>query len=193
MPLGKIMRLRDDGSVPPDNPFAGRAGFLPEIYSYGHRNPLGLTVHPVTGEIWESEFGPRGGDEVNRIKAGGNYGWMLTSNGMNYDGTLFKNKPSGNVGLEDPVMFFIPSINPGNLVFYNDDKFPQWKGDLLMAVMTQSLFRATLDAQGKVVAQERMLGELKQRMRDVRVGPDGNVYLLTDETIGAVLKVEPGK
>ena len=191
--IGKILRLKDDGTIPLDNPFIGRAGYRPEIYSVGHRNPLGLTFHPVTGDLWSSEFGPRGGDEVNRIQAGKNYGWILITNGMHYNGEPVVRGANGVPGFEDPVFFWAPSINPGNLIFYNGDKFPAWKGNMLMATMTRSLLRATFDAQGKPVTQERMLTELGQRFRDVRESSDGYIYVLTDETAGAVLKIEPGK
>jgi glucose/arabinose dehydrogenase len=191
--IGKILRLKDDGSVPPDNPFVGKPWVKPEIYTIGHRNPLGLTLHPVTGEIWESEFGPRGGDEINRIVAGKNYGWIAASKGTHYNGT-----PGGESepGWIDPVMYFIPSINPGNLVFYNGDKFPAWKGNLLMATMTRSVLRVPFDPQGKPMnggGGERMFTQLGQRFRDIRVAPDGLIYLLTDETFGAMLKLEPGQ
>ena len=188
--MGKILRIRDDGTVPPDNPFVGKPGYRPEIWTIGNRNPLGLTVHPITGEVWESEFGPRGGDEVNLVKKGANYGWMIATHGEHYNAA-----PSEKTheGMEEPVMHWEPSINPGNLAFYYGDKFPQWKGNLIMATMTRSVLRATFDEKGNPVAQERMLTELKQRMRDLRIGADGNIYLLTDETFGAVLKMEPGK
>jgi glucose/arabinose dehydrogenase len=192
--IGKIIRLRDDGTVPPNNPFVGKEGYRPEIYTIGHRNPLGLTIHPVTGDLWESEFGPRGGDEVNRIQAGKNYGWILITNGNHYNAEPVKLGANSVAGYEDPVLHFEPSINPGNLLFYNGDKFPAWKGSLLMATMTKSLFRATFDAQWKPVTQERLLTtEINQRLRDIRLGPDGNIYLLTDETAGTILKIEPGK
>jgi len=185
---GKIVRLRDDGSVPPDNPFVGKVGYRPEIFTIGHRNPLGLTIDPMTAEMWSTEFGPRGGDELNVIKAGRNYGWITVTHGTHYDGT-----PGGEPreGMEEPVLFWAPSINPGNLSFYHGRKFPAWKGNMLMAAMTRCVLRVTFDAQRKPVGQEKMLTELKQRFRDLRTGPDGDVYLLTDETFGAVLKMEP--
>ena len=189
---GKILRLRDDGSVPSDNPFVGKAGWKPEIYSTGHRNPLGLWFDPKRGTLWESEFGPRGGDEVNIIQRGKNYGWIDVTQGAHYNGDPakgVKNVP----GMEDPLLMFAPSINPGNLMIYQGSKFPGWKGNLLMGTMSRSVLRATFDAKGQPIAQERMLTELKQRFRDTKLGPDGNIYLLTDETAGAVLKLEPGK
>ena len=189
--LGKIVRIRDDGTVPDDNPFVGREGYKPNLYTIGHRNPLGLTIHPLTGELWETEFGPRGGDELNRIEAGKNYGWILVTEGEHYNNdprVLGKNSVPGMV---DPVLFWVPSINPGNLAFYAGERFPAWRGDMLMATMTRSLLRASFDTAGKPTHQERMLTELGQRLRDVRVGPDGLIYVLTDETAGAMLRIEP--
>lgn len=186
------MRLKDDGSIPRDNPFVGKAGYRPEIYTLGHRNPEGLTLHPVTGALWETEFGPRGGDEVNLIEKGKNYGWIDVTQGQHYNGEPakgVKNVP----GMQDPVLTWSPSLNPGNLVFYYGDKFPAWKGDMLIATMSRSVLRATFDAHGQPTGQERMLTELKQRFRDVRVGPDGLIYVLTDETDGALLRIEPGR
>jgi glucose/arabinose dehydrogenase len=188
--IGKILRIRDDGTIPPDNPFVGKAGYKPEIYTVGHRNPLGLFVHPVTGELWESEFGPRGGDEVNRIQAGKNYGWITVTKGEHYNGDPSEKTHAGMV---DPVMHWEPSINPGNLIFYNGSKFPQWKGQLIMGVMGRFVLRAVFDAQGNPTHEERMLSELKQRFRDTREGPDGLIYIITDETFGAVLRLEPGQ
>jgi glucose/arabinose dehydrogenase len=186
--IGKILRIKDDGSIPSDNPFVGKAGYKPEIYTIGNRNPLGLTLHPVTGEIWESEFGPRGGDEVNRVQPGRNYGWILVTKGEHYNAEPSEKSHDGMV---DPVLHWEPSINPGNLIFYNGGKFPAWKGNLIMGTMTRSVLRATFDANGNPTGQERMLTELKQRFRDTRSGPDGFIYLLTDETFGAVLRIEP--
>lgn len=189
--LGKIIRVRDDGSVPPDNPFVGREGYKPDLYTIGHRNPLGLTIHPVTRALWSTEFGPRGGDELNKIEAGKNYGWILVTEGEHYNQEPTKLGKNSAPGMVDPVLFWAPSINPGNLVFYNGSKFPEWRGDLLMAAMARTLLRAEFDANGKPVAQERMLTELGQRLRDVREGPDGLLYVLTDETDGALLRIEP--
>lgn len=189
--FGKIVRVRDDGSVPPDNPFVGREGYKPDLYSLGHRNPLGLTIHPATGELWSTEFGPRGGDELNRIEAGGNYGWILVTEGAHYNGDPVALGNNSVPGMIDPVLFWAPSINPGNLVFYSGERFPAWRGDVLMAAMSRSLLRASFDAAGKPLRQERMLTELGQRLRDVRQGPDGLLYVLTDETAGALLRIEP--
>jgi glucose/arabinose dehydrogenase len=190
---GKIVRLNDDGSIPRDNPFVGKAGYRPEIWTTGHRNPLGLTIHPKTGALWSSEFGPRGGDEVNLIEKGKNYGWIDVTQGAHYNREPAAKGTKGVAGMEDPVLAFVPSINPGNLLFYAGDKFPVWKNDMLMATMTRTLLRVRFDKQGQPVHQEKMLDDLKQRFRDVRIGPDGNVYLLTDETDGALLRIEPAK
>jgi glucose/arabinose dehydrogenase len=191
--LGKIVRVRDDGSIPKDNPFVGKEGYKPDLWTIGHRNPLGLTIHPATGELWESEFGPRGGDEVNKIDKGKNYGWILVTEGEHYNGEPTKLGKHGVSGMVDPILFWVPSINPGNLAFYEAKQFPAWRGDMLMATMTRSLVRATFDKSGKPTGQEKMLTELGQRLRDVRVGPDGLVYVLTDETGGAMLKIAPAK
>jgi glucose/arabinose dehydrogenase len=189
--FGKILRLNDDGSVPRDNPFVGKAGWKPEIWTTGHRNPLGLAFHPKTGDLWETEFGPRGGDELNLIERGRNYGWIDVTQGAHYNG-----EPSKGVknvpGMTDPVLSWAPSINPGNLLFYTGKRFPGWKGDMLMPDMTRSLLRVSFDGK-RPTGQERMLADLKQRLRDIRLGPDGNFYVLTDETAGAVLRIESGK
>jgi len=189
--IGKILRLKDDGSIPKDNPFVGKGEFLPQIWTLGHRNPLGLTINPADGSLWETEFGPRGGDELNRIEKGKNYGWMKVTQGFHYNGAPaegIKEVP----GMTDPVLAFgPPSINPGNIAFVSGDKFPGWKGDLLMATMSRTVERISFDDSGKVVGQESMLKDLKQRFRDVRMGPDGYIYLLTDETDGALLRIKP--
>jgi glucose/arabinose dehydrogenase len=191
--FGKLYRFNDDGSVPKDNPFYGMPGHRDEIWTTGHRNGEGLFYDKVTGKLWESEFGPMGGDEVNIIEKGKNYGWIEVTQGIHYN-----REPAKGIkdvpGVVDPILTWpAPSTNPGNLIIYHADKFPQWKGDLLMGTMSRSLLRASFDAKGAVTGQERFLTELKQRFRDTRVGPDGYLYLLTDEPEGALLKVEPGK
>ena len=144
--------------------------------------------------MWETEFGPRGGDEVNRIQKGKNYGWILITNGAHYNGEATKLGKNSIPGYEDSVLHWEPSINPGNLIFYDGKKFPEWKGAMLMASMTKSLLLAKFDKKGNVLSQERMLTmEINQRLRDIRQGPDGLIYLATDETGGAILKIEPGK
>jgi aldose sugar dehydrogenase len=191
--FGKIVRIRDDGSIPKSNPFVGKDGFRPEIYTLGHRNPTGLTVHPVTGEIWSTEFGPRGGDELNRIEAGKNYGWILVTHGQHYNGDPVLRGAEKVPGMVDPVLYWVPSINPGNIAFYSARPFAAWRGDLFMATMTRSLVRIEFDRKGQPGKQEKMLTELGQRLRDVRVGPDGSLYVLTDETAGALLRIAPAK
>ncbi|GGD54498.1 PQQ-dependent sugar dehydrogenase [Erythrobacter arachoides] len=188
--FGKVMRLNDDGSVPPGNPWVGREGAVPEAWSTGHRNPLGLAINPFTGELWSSEFGPRGGDEVNRILRGGNYGWMQVTQGQHYN-----DEPAGGVrgvdGFIDPVLAFgPPSLNPGNLAFYDGAMFPEWMGDLFLASFTQGLMRYDSDAVGQPVGEpEALLRDLGQRWRDVQVGPDGALYLLTDDAQGALVRI----
>ncbi len=193
---GKILRLRDDRTVPPDNPFVGRAGHKPEIYTLGHRNPLGLAVHPETGELWSTEQGPQGGDELNLIQAGKNYGWPRVSLGRNYNGTVVQQGFSAP-GFEDPVVFWVPAIAVSGLSFYNGDRFPAWKGHALVGAMRnqtgKSVQRVVFNANGLPTGREPMLVELNQRIRDVRPAPDGLVYVLTDETAGAMLRIEPAQ
>jgi glucose/arabinose dehydrogenase len=193
--IGKILRLRDDGTVPADNPYVSRPGYKPEIYSLGHRNPLGLAFHPVSGELWSTEEGPQGGDELNKIEMGKNYGWPRTSLGRNYDGTRVGEGFSAP-GLEDPVVFWVPAIAISGLSFYDGDKFPAWKGNALVGAMRnntgQHIQRVQFNAKGEPTGREIFLAELKQRIREVKPGPDGFIYAITDETFGAVLKIEPG-
>jgi glucose/arabinose dehydrogenase len=194
--IGKILRLRDDGSVPADNPFVSKPGYKPEIYSLGHRNPLGLYIHPTTGDLWSTEEGPQGGDELNKIEMGKNYGWPRTSLGRNYDGTRVGEGFSAP-GLEDPVVFWVPAIAISGLSFYDGDKFPAWKGNAFVGGMRnntgQHIQRVQFNAKGEPTGREIFLGELKQRIREVKPGPDGFLYAITDETFGAVIKIEPGQ
>ena len=193
---GKVLRLRDDGTVPPDNPFAGRAGFQPEIYSIGHRSPQGLAVHPDTGAIWENEHGPLGGDEINVIQPGRNYGWPLVTFGTDYDGTKISEATS-RPDLEGPFMYWVPSIAISGLAFYTGDRFPAWKGNVFVGAMFEGRTRGTGHLQritfteGRPIQREPILVELRQRVRDVREGPDGFLYVLTDEDNGAILRIEP--
>jgi glucose/arabinose dehydrogenase len=192
--LGKILRLNDDGSVPADNPFVSRAGYKPEIFSLGHRNPSALTFDPQTGALWESEFGPRGGDEVNTITPGGNYGWMEVTGGEHYNGEPVKS-PRGKSGMVAPALTWPAATNPlpGGMTFYQSDRFAGWQGALLMATMSRSLMRISINAAGAAIEEERLLGELEQRFRDVIMAPDGALYLITDEAQGALLRVEPAE
>jgi aldose sugar dehydrogenase len=195
---GKTLRLKDDGTVPPDNPFAGKAGYRPEIFTMGHRNILGLAVHPSTGAVWSLEHGPNGGDEVNELQAGRNYGWPLVSHGRFYLGPRVNVNPYKE-GMEPPLVVWVPSIAPSGLVFYTGDRFPQWKNSLFVGGMRQGevprsghLERLDFNEQWEELHRESMLRELQQRIRDVRQGPDGLLYLLTAENDGALLKIEPG-
>jgi glucose/arabinose dehydrogenase len=195
--VGKIVRLNDDGSVPEDNPFVGQLGYRPEIYSMGHRNPQGLTVHPWTGELYESEHGAQGGDELNIITAGGNYGWPLVSMGREYAGPRISAR-FWEEGMLEPAVYWVPSIAPSGLAFYTGDAFPAWKGNLFTGAMlvgripmTGHLQRIEFNDQGEEVARESLLTDRHQRIRDVRQGPDGLLYLLTEEVNGALLRLEP--
>jgi glucose/arabinose dehydrogenase len=193
---GKVLRLRDDGSVPQDNPFVGKSDYSPEIYSLGHRSPQGLAVHPETGAVWENEHGPLGGDEINIILPGRNYGWPLVTFGNDYDGKKISEQTS-RPDLEAPYMYWIPSIAISGLTFYTGDRFPAWKGNVFVGAMFEGRTRGTGHIQritfneGRPIQREPMLTELRQRIRDVRQGPDGLLYALTDEDNGVVLRIEP--
>lgn len=196
---GKVLRIRDDGSVPPDNPFVGRDGYKPQIYSMGHRTSLGLAIHPGTGEVWQNENGPNGGDEINIIKPGRNYGWPLVTFGRDYDGTTISDTTS-RPDLEPPFIYFVPSLATSGITFYTGDRFPQWKGNAFIGAMVEGrtsgtghVRRITFNEQGQPIQREPILAELHQRIRDVRQGPDGYLYVLTDEDAGAVLRVEPAQ
>lgn len=193
---GKLLRLTPEGKVPTDNPFVGKEGFLPEIYSYGHRTPTGLTLNKTTGEIWETEMGPNGGDEVNRVERGGNYGWPLVSLGRAYSGG-WQSERFQMEGTRDPIAFWMPGVSPSSLAFYNGDEFPRWQGDLFVSAMqvgqipgTGSLQRIKFNEDGEEIRRETLLTDLRQRIRDVKMGPDGRLYLLTDEDDGLVLRIE---
>ncbi|HET8696825.1 MAG TPA: PQQ-dependent sugar dehydrogenase [Gammaproteobacteria bacterium] len=194
---GKVLRLRDDGTVPPDNPFVGKAGYRPEIYTLGHRSTLGLAMHPLTGEMWENENGPNGGDEINVLVAGGNYGWPLVSLGRTYAGP-WQSKGFSRDGMIDPVVYWTPSIAVSGMAFYTGNKLPKWKGDVFVGGMrrgeipgTGHLERILFNEKMEELRRETLLDDLQQRIRDVRQGPDELLYVLTDETDGAVLRIEP--
>jgi len=193
---GKVLRLNDDGTVPPDNPFVGKEGFLPEIYSLGHRSPQGLAVHPETGAIWENEHGPLGGDELNIVLPGRNYGWPLVTYGKDYDGSTISELTS-RPDLEAPYMYWVPSIAISGLTFYTGERFPAWKGNAFVGSMMAGRIRWTGHIQrltfenGQPIQREPILSELKQRIRDVRQGPDGLLYVLTDQNPGVLLRIEP--
>jgi glucose/arabinose dehydrogenase len=196
--VGKVLRLNDDGSAPADNPFAGQAGYRPEIYALGIRNILGLVIHPQTGELWENENGPMGGDEINIIKPGRNYGWPVVSYGRAYSGDLTGDNSGPTTdkheapGMEPPFMIWVPSIAIAGMAFYTGDRFETWKGNIFVGGKRGTqLQRVGLNAKGLPIVREVLLSELKQRIGEVRQGPDGLLYLLTDETAGALLKIEP--
>jgi aldose sugar dehydrogenase len=196
---GKVLRLRDDGTIPSDNPFVGHAGAKPEVYTLGHRNSLGLALHPGTGEMWQNENGPNGGDEINILKPGRNYGWPIVSYGRDYPGPWHnQDAPPGHVGFEPPVVYWVPAIAVSGMAFYTGDKFPKWKGDVFVGSLrtgeipgTGHLERILFNEKMEELRREALLRELGQRIRDVRQGPDGLLYLLTDEKEGALLRIEP--
>jgi glucose/arabinose dehydrogenase len=187
---GKVVRLNDDGSVPADNPFVGREGARPEIFTFGHRNPQGLAIRPQTGEIWLHEHGPRGGDEVNLLLPGANYGWPKATHGVNYSGSEVS--PHRSLpGMEDPRWVWVPSIAPSGMAFCSSDVYAGWRGSLFVgALVAQSLVRLSFDG-ARVVAEEHLLGGELGRVRDVRQGRDGRLYLLTDAQDGALIRLDP--
>ncbi|MBR1221897.1 PQQ-dependent sugar dehydrogenase [Bradyrhizobium sp. U87765 SZCCT0131] len=188
--LGKLIRIRPDGSVPPDNPFVGRNDARPEIWSYGHRNPQGLAIHPATGALWEIEHGPRGGDEVNIIEKGKNYGWPVIGYGIDYNGARI-HESTARAGMEQPIKYWVPSIAPSGMAFYTGAMFPRWQGSLFTGALAgQMLVRLSLDGD-QVTGEERLLHNLNERIRDVRQGPDGALWLLTDSQAGRLLRVTP--
>jgi glucose/arabinose dehydrogenase len=188
--FGKIVRITPDGSVPPDNPFVGRGGARPEIWSYGHRNVQAAALDPQTGRLWTVEHGARGGDELNRPEAGKNYGWPTITYGVDYSGASI-GEGTAKPGLEQPVYYWDPVIAPSGMTFYTGDALPGWKGSVFVGSLRPGLLvRLVLEA-GQVAREERYLADLRERIRDVRQGPDGLLYLLTDSRDGRVLRVLP--
>jgi glucose/arabinose dehydrogenase len=194
---GKILRMRDDGSLPPDNPFAGKPGYKPYIFTMGHRNQLGLAINPYTSEVWSGEQGPNGGDEINILKAGSNYGWPFVSDGRDYRGPYISASPYKE-GMERPHVLFVPSIAISSIAFYTGDRFPNWKRNLFVGGMregeiarTGQLVRIVFNDNWEELRRESLLRDLHQRIRDVKQGPDGLLYALTDEPNAAILKIEP--
>ena len=194
---GKTLRLRLDGSVPDDNPFVGKEGHKPEVYSMGHRNQMGLALHPETHQPWTTEHAPQGGDELNAIEAGRNYGWPVVSYGRHYNGVRISERFWAE-GMEEPAIFWLPSIAPSGLMFYTGDAFPEWKGNLFAGALmtgrmpnTGHLERLIFSEAGEELGREWLLKEIGKRIRDVRQGPDGFIYVITDETDGALMKLEP--
>jgi aldose sugar dehydrogenase len=196
--VGKTLRIRDDGSAPRDNPFVGNANAKPEIFTYGHRNGYGLAFNPETGKLWQAEIGPMGGDEVNILEAGHNYGWPLVSMGRNYTGSLVSEQWYHRDGMDDPRMFWVPSISPSSLAFYTGDKFPRWKGSMLVGSLNGlSLQRVSFGQPSQAERREPLLRPLNIRIRDVQQGPDGYIYVATEvrfqgtDPDGTVLRLEP--
>jgi len=190
---GKVVRLHDDGRIPQDNPFVGRSGSRPEIFTLGNRNAQGAALHPVTGELWAHEHGPQGGDEVNVLRAGRNYGWPVITYGANYGTGTKIGEGTAKPGMEQPLHYWVPSIAPSGMAFYTGDRFPGWKGDLFVgALRDQLLVRLRFDRE-KMVREERMLQGTLGRIRDVRQGPDGFLYLAVDSSSGPVVRLEPAR
>jgi aldose sugar dehydrogenase len=188
--LGKIVRINADGSAPPDNPFVNRAGVRPEIWSYGHRNVQAAALSPDTGQLWTVEHGARGGDELNHPEAGKNYGWPIISYGTHYS-FLKIGEGTAKQGMEQPVYYWDPVIAPSGMVIYSGDLFIGWKNNFLIGSLTPGLLVRLVVRDGKVVQEERYLGDLRERIRDVRQAPDGSLYLLTDARNGQILRITP--
>ena len=188
--IGKIMRINPDGSVPDDNPFVGRAGALPEIWSYGHRNVQAAALHPETGQLWTVEHGARGGDELNRPEAGKNYGWPVITYGVDYSGERI-GEGTAKEGMEQPVYYWDPVIAPSGMVWYTGDAFPGWRGSVLIGSMTPGALVRLEMGDDRVIREERYLTELDARFRDVQQGDDGLVYVVTDADDGQLLRLRP--
>jgi len=188
--FGKVVRINPDGSIPKDNPFVGRADHRPEIWSYGHRNVQSAALHPDTGQLWTVEHGARGGDELNHPEAGKNYGWPVITYGIDYSGAKI-GEGTAKPGMEQPVYYWDPVIAPSGMAFYTGSVFPNWRGNVFIGSLTPGLLVRLELKDGAVVKEERYLGELNERIRDVVQGPDGYLYLLTDESAGKILRVEP--
>jgi glucose/arabinose dehydrogenase len=190
--MGKVMRINADGTIPRDNPFVSRAGVQPEIWSYGHRNVQAAALDPATGQLWTGEHGARGGDELNNPQAGKNYGWPVITYGVDYSGARI-GEGAVKEGMEQPVYYWDPVIAASGMVFYTGDALPGWKGSLFIGSMTPGALVRLVMENGRVVREERYLGDLRERIRDVQQGPDGFLYLVTDNPRGRVLRVVPDK
>ena len=188
---GSVIRLHDDGRVPQDNPFAGKAPWKPEKFTLGNRNMQGAALHPQSGALWTHEHGPQGGDEINVIRAGANYGWPVITYGVNYGIGTKIGEGTAKQGMQQPIHYWVPSIAPSGMAFYTGDRFPRWKGNLFVgALRDQMLVRLVLEGE-KVVREERLLKNALGRIRDVRAGPDGLIYLLTDSGDGILARLDP--
>ena len=189
--MGKVLRINSDGSIPRDNPFAGRAGAHPEIYALGFRDVQGVAIDPRTGGLWTSEHGPRGGDEINAVRKGGNYGFPVIGYGREYSGKPINGDKTAQAGMEQPVYFWTPDIAPAGIAFYSGSRFPAWRGNLFVSALAgRALVRLVLKNE-RVVAEERLLTELNARIRGVAGGPDGNLYVLTDGAGGKIVRLVP--
>jgi glucose/arabinose dehydrogenase len=187
--LGKIIRLNDDGSIPTDNPFVGSENAKPAVWSYGHRNIQGMTLNPTNNQVWATEHGAKGGDELNQVDVGGNYGWPVVTYSREYFGPAISDETS-RPGMVDPKVVWTPAIAPSGLVFYNGDRVPAWQGDLFAGgLVSQDIRYIDLDSSGNVLNQQSI--DIGQRVRDVKVGPDGLIYILTDEDNGQLIRLEP--
>lgn len=188
--LGTTIRINEDGSVPQDNPFAGHERYRPEIFTYGNRNVQGIILHPERDEVWIHEHGPKGGDEINILKAGANYGWPEVTHGVAYSGFEITDKTSAP-GVEPPILHWTPSIAPSGMSYYDGDQFPKWQGDIFVGALVERHLRRVSVSGNKVVGQEVLLEDLGERIRDVATGPDGYIYLLLDKSGGALMRLEP--
>ena len=189
--MGKVLRINTDGSIPKDNPFVGKAGARPEIFAYGIRDDQGVALHPRTGQLWVSEHGPRGGDEINAIRSGANYGFPIIGYGREYNGKPINGDRTAAPGLEQPVYFWTPDIAPAGITFYDGSRFPQWRGDLFVAALAGKHLARLVLHNDRVVAEERLLTELNSRIRDVHEGPDGSLYVMTDGNEGTIVRLVP--
>jgi aldose sugar dehydrogenase len=188
--LGKLVRINPDGSIPKDNPFVGKSGARPEIYSYGHRSMQAAALHPETGQLWTVEHGARGGDELNHPEAGKNYGWPVITYGVDYSGAKI-GEGTAREGMEQPVYYWDPVIAPSGMIFYTGNAFPDWQESILIGSLTPGLLVRLTLKNGRAAREERYLGDLKERIRDVRQGSDGLIYLVTDSRNGRILQVRP--
>jgi aldose sugar dehydrogenase len=190
--VGTTVRLHDDGRVPRDNPFVGQSGVRPEIFSYGHRNAQGMALHPETGRVWQNEHGPRGGDEINLVQPGRNYGWPVITHGINYDGSVITGD-TARAGMESPLLHWTPSIAPSGMTFYTGNAFPNWRSSVFSGALAGQHLRRTAFDGTRALGEEALLTDFGRRIRDVREGPDGFIYLLIDEASAPLVRLEPAR